>query len=41
VSIEYFRLALGALTIAAVIFNTDPQRFASGLKVRGKEDTGG
>ena len=34
VDIEFFRFALGALTIAAVMFNTDLQRFASSLKVR-------
>ena len=38
IPIEFFRLALGALTIAAVIFNTDLQRFVSGLKVRGQHD---
>ena len=40
INVEYFRLALGALTIAAVIFNTDLQRFVSGLKVRGENDDG-
>ena len=34
VDIEFFRLALGGLTIAAVMFNTDLQRWASSLKVK-------
>ena len=34
VDVEFFRMALGALIIAAVIFNTDLQRFASRLRVR-------
>ncbi len=33
VDIEFFRLALGGLTITAVMFNTDLQRWASRLKV--------
>ena len=40
IDIEFFRLALGGLTIAAVMFNTDLQRFASGLKVS-ERDRGG
>ena len=34
VDVEFFRMALGLLIIAAVIFNTDLQRFASRLRVR-------
>ncbi|MDE0202351.1 MAG: ABC transporter permease [Rhodospirillaceae bacterium] len=34
VDIEFFRLALGGLTITAVMFNTDLQRWASSLKVK-------
>ena len=34
IDIEFFRLALGGLTIAAVMFNTDLQRLASRLKIR-------
>ena len=40
IDIEFFRLALGGLTIAAVMFNTDLQRLASGLKVS-ERDRGG
>ena len=42
IDIEFFRLALGGLTIAAVMFNTDLQRLASRLKVEdGDRDRGG
>ena len=42
VDIEFFRLALGGLTITAVMFNTDLQRWASSLKIKdGDRDRGG
>ena len=42
IDIEFFRLALGGLTIAAVMFNTDLQRLASRLKIDdGDRDRGG
>ena len=38
VDVEFFRMALGALTIAAVIVNTDLQRWVSGLKTKDGDD---